>query len=115
MSDQAVVSTAGDVVIPTGDELYNLLMSKIEPDLTTDQLPLLDAKYKGETPEQAQARAERYEKAFAQYDKELAQYIATLKAKIKTYQHTAMQSLEHEEKVKEEQELSGLEHAMNSM
>ena len=100
---------AGDIAIPTGDQLYNMLMSKIEPDLTTDQLPLLDEKYKNETPEQAQVRAARYEKAFAEYDKQLAAYLATLEAKVHQYQSTARKSLEHEERAKEEQALTGLE------
>ena len=104
-----------DLAIPTGDQLYNMLMSKIEPDLTTDQLPLLDEKYKNETPEQAQVRAQRYEKAFAEYDKQLAAYLATLEAKVHQYQSTARKSLEHEERVKEEQELNTLEQTMTTI
>ncbi len=101
--------------IPSGDELYNTLMSKIDPDLTTDQLPLLDQKYAGETPEQAQVRAQRYEKAFAEYDKQLAAYLAALEAKVHQYQSTARKSLEHEERTKEEQQLSGLEQAIGAI
>ena len=97
------------IQIPTGEELYNTLMSKIEPDLTTDQLPLLDAKYAGETPDQTKARAERYEKAFAEYEKQLAAYLSTLKGKVHDFQSTARKSLEHEAKEKEETELGSLE------
>lgn len=103
-----------ELTIPTGDELYNLLMSAIEPDLTTDQLPLLDEKYKSETPEQAKARADRYEKAFAEYDKQLDAYLAKLEAKVHQYQSAARKSVEKEERVKEEKELSGLEDAIKA-
>ena len=103
-----------DIAIPTGDQLYNMLMSKIEVDLTTDQLPLLDEKYKSETPEQAQVRAQRYEKAFAEYDKQLAVYLANLEAKVHQYQSAARKSVEHEERTQEEQQLTGLEQAIGA-
>ena len=109
------LTTSGTLQIPSGDELYNMLMAKIEPDLMTDQLPLLDQKYNGETPEQAQARAKRYEVAFAEYDKQLAAYLAALEAKVRQYQSTARKSLEHDDRSKEEQELSGLEQAFGTV
>ena len=103
------------IAIPTGDQLYNMLMSKIEVDLTTDQLPLLDEKYKNETPEQAQVRAQRYEKAFAEYDKQLAAYLAGLEAKVREYQTTARKSVEHEERVHEEEQLTGIEQEISTI
>ena len=106
--------TNDDMRIPTGDELYNLLMGGIEPDLTTDQLPLLDEKYAAETPEQAKIRAARYEKAFAEYDKQLNAYLAKLEAKVREYQSAARQSVENEERQKEGQALSGIEDAIGA-
>ena len=61
-------------VIPSGEEMYDQIMSQIEPDLVTAQLPLLKEKYKDETPEQAKARADRYNRAFAEYEKQFAAY-----------------------------------------
>jgi hypothetical protein len=116
MPDAAVIQgvPAGlvDLKIPTGEELYNFLMKDIEPDLLTSQLPLLDERYKNESPEAAAARAARYEKAFAEYEKRLSAYMAELNAKVREYQRTAMQSIEHEERAEEEQKLSGLEQQM---
>ena len=103
------MADATPIQIPTGEELYNMLMRKIEPDLATDQLPLPDAKYASETPDQTKARAERYEKAFAEYEKQLAAYLSSLKGKVHEFQTTARQSLEHEAKEKEEQDLGSLE------
>jgi len=48
----------------TGDEIYDRIMTGIEPELTTEQLPTLSEKYKDETDEQKQARADRYNAAF---------------------------------------------------
>jgi hypothetical protein len=42
------------------EDLYNVLMSEVEPDLTTDMIDLLDEMYAGESQEQKRARAERY-------------------------------------------------------
>ena len=100
--------------IPEGNELYDLLMAKIESDLTTTQLPHLDEKYKDETPNQAKARSERYEKAFAEYDRQLAEYLAELQAKVRSYQCTARTSMEHDDRAKEKQELSTLEQSMGA-
>ena len=113
MADQT--TPIGPPKIPEGNELYNQLMSKIEPDLMTDQLPLLDEKYKGETPEAAKIRSDRYEKAFAEYDKQLASYLGALGGKVREYQTTARKSVEHEERVKEEQQLTGIEQQMDAM
>lgn len=97
------------LIIPTGEELYNMLMGKIEPDLVTGQLALLDAKYANETPEQAKARALRYEQAFAEYQKQLTVYLSGLKGKVHEFQATARQSLEHEAREKEGDAIGSLE------
>lgn len=109
MADTHPSTASAGFAIPTGQELYDLLMAKIEPDLVTDQLPLLDAKYAKETPAQIKARAERYEKAFAEYDRQLAEYLGKLKEKVHEFQTTARQSIEHEVKEKEEKKLTSLE------
>jgi hypothetical protein len=95
--------------LPTGEELYNFLMKDIDTDLLTDQLALLDEKYKNETPEQAAERAKRYEKSFAEYETRLAAYMGELNAKVHEYQHAAMKSAEHEERVEETNALGNLE------
>lgn len=107
MTDQT--ATTGQFRIPTGDELYDMLMQGIEPDLTTKQLPLLSEKYKDETNDKAKIRAERYQKAFAEYDRQLSAYLARLQAKVHEYQTTARKSLETDERTKEGQALSGIE------
>jgi hypothetical protein len=54
------------------EELFDLLMGSIEPELTSAQIPLLDAKYKDETPEEKKLRGERYAAAFAQFEQTFA-------------------------------------------
>lgn len=112
MSAPASIAGQNNPIIPTGDELYDMLMRNIEPDLTTGQIPLLDAKYKNETPEEAAVRAERYKKAFAEYDLQLSAYLAKLHAKVREYQSSARSSLENDERTKEARALSGIENAI---
>lgn len=81
-------------VILTADAVYDLLMGQIEPELVSSVVDTLKAKYAGESPEQATARAARYSKAFAAYDKRLAQYITDLHRVIHQYARTAAKSLE---------------------
>lgn len=101
--------------IPTGEELYNALMSKIEPDLVTSVLPTLDAKYKGESKEDAAARAKRYEAAFAEYEKQLKAYVAGLQGQVHQYKRAAIQSAEKDERTKEGTELNSLEQAITNI
>lgn len=109
-------STATDQnTMPSGEEIYDSIMAQIEPELTTAQLPLLKEKYKSETPEQAKARAERYQKAFKTYDSIYQEFVIEVDTKAHEYRKSALQSAEREESAKEAASLSGLEAAFSSM
>ena len=59
--------TSGQAML-SPEEIYNLLMGQIEPDLTTDMLPVLDELYMDETNEEREKRGERYGAAFADFE-----------------------------------------------
>ncbi|MBT3835219.1 hypothetical protein HOF56_03130 [Candidatus Peribacteria bacterium] len=96
-------------VIPSGQEIYDLLMGKIESDLLSKNLDGLEEKYKNETPEEKEERKNRYNKAFAQYHKELDEYLAGMNQKIVEYKRISIQSLENRNKEKEEVKLAEIE------
>src|SRR3989339_880578 len=77
-------------VIPDSQELYNALMSKIEPELTTEGLKTLEAKYPSETPEQKKERIDRYNAAFEAYDKALEVYMSDLRKQVDGYRKAAL-------------------------
>lgn len=52
----------------TPEWLYDEIMRHIEPDLMIEQVPLLDTKYAGESPEQRQDREAAYAQAFQHFD-----------------------------------------------
>lgn len=91
------------------EQVYDFLMSKIEPELTTAMLSLLAEKYKEETPEQKQERGARYEAAFAAYDIALQEYIEQMKQEAKTFQRTFRSATEEAMRGHESTELSNIE------
>jgi len=60
-------TTIGDVPVPSGTEIYDALMSKIDTDLLTANIPTLDAQYAGETAEEKKVRYERYQESYKKY------------------------------------------------
>lgn len=80
--------SAGMPVIPAmqgGEEIYNRIMREIEPELTTDQIPLMEEKYKDETEEQRGVRAERYQKALDEYEKRYQAYALEEESKLHAF------------------------------
>ena len=96
-------------VIPESEALYNLLMQGIEPDLTTDQIPLIEQKYSGETPEQRQARIERYEQAFESYEKVLDAYLLELQSKVAVFRKQVIGEAENTSRSEEAGQLASIE------
>ncbi len=101
--------------IPSGETLYNQLMGEIEPELLAGNLPLLEEKYKTEPPAQAKVRADRYEKAFAEYDKRLKAYLGDLDQRARTYQRMALKSAEEKEREEDDTALHSIETAFSSL
>ncbi len=97
-----------------GDALYDQLMAKIEPELMTSQLPQLEKLYATETKEQSKARAERYQKAFAEYEKQFQAFCTDIDTKVHTYQQSARASTEHDERQADDQIVSKLLSDMSS-
>ena len=95
--------------IPDGQTVYDWIMSRIEPELTTAQKDKLPELYKNETPEQAQVRAQRYTKAFEEYDKQYAQYRSAQESSVHTFQRSIMSGVEARARGREEGDMSNLE------
>ena len=96
-------------VIPSGEEIYNSIMSKIEPELTTDQVKLLSEKYKDETPEELAKRKTRYEKARQEYEKQVTEYFNNLEAEVRKHGKESFSTLESKDRAVEKETLNSLE------
>lgn len=87
--------------IPTGKDIYNLIMGHIEPDLTTDGRKILREKYKDETQEQRRERKERYEQALIRYEEAFNGYISTLQEQVGRYQRDSLADIEMRDRERE--------------
>ena len=99
---------------PTADQVYDRIMKDIEPELLTVSNPTLAEKYKDETPEESQARAERYQKAYAEYDKKYEAYMLEFDGMVRGLQHEAVGVVEGESKKGDDDALATLESGMAS-
>lgn len=115
-------SAAGDffahlpkpLALPYPEEVYDRLMEQIEPELMTAQLPTLDERYKDEAPEQADARRERYAKAFAAYDEKFREYRRDIESQARRYQRTAVSSTEEQSRLREQERIVIFEQSFSS-
>lgn len=71
--------------IPTGRELYDMLMAHIEPELTTEGRKKLAETYANETPENKAKRMKRYALAFERCEKSYQEYLETLDTQVARY------------------------------
>ena len=114
LSVQARKNSAG-IVIPSGQEIFDGLMRKIEPELVTSNLPKLDAPYAKETPAQHKKRYARYSKAFMQYKKEFKAWSAKLQKAVAAYKKALFKAAEKHALGDEGNVLADLEAKMQSL
>jgi hypothetical protein len=90
---------------------YDELMAQIEPELVSANVPGLRERYAGETPQQAQARADRYAKAFTEYDKRFAGQVSDWSGKAQGVRRQALASTERSDRAREDNQLKSLDDA----
>ena len=92
------MSRTSDPITPptilSGSEIYDHIMSQIEPELTIAELPRIAERTKGETPEQRQERAQRYTQAFETYDERFRAYSAEWNQDFQRYRRFSFHALE---------------------
>lgn len=101
--------------LPSGDEVYDGIMSRIEPELISSSLQMLKEKYRNETPEQSKSRWVRYTAAFAEYDKRYAAYAAELERNVHLYQQYALKTTEKASRDEDAQNLSNIEQRFSTV
>lgn len=98
--------------IPTGQELFDVIMGNIEPELTSEGSKKLDQKYQNETTEELMARKKRYDLAFERYDQAYEGYIATLQAQMERFRKQSFVSAEMEDRQVEGNLLEKIQNSM---
>ena len=103
-------SSQATVTVPNvGPVMYDQIMSGIDPELCSDQIPHLAEKYKDESKEDGMKRIERYNIAFEKFDAAAADYLKSLHAEKNVQRKQAMASAEVEARAKEMDELQKIE------
>jgi hypothetical protein len=88
--------------VPTGQELFDMLMEHIEPELTSVGSKKLPQTYKDETPAEREKRLRRYDRAFQQYDKTYNDYMNTLDKQVDKYRQNAFAHAEMEDRKRDD-------------
>ncbi|MDO8649449.1 MAG: hypothetical protein Q7R81_06750 [Candidatus Peregrinibacteria bacterium] len=88
--------------IPTGRELFDAIMGYIEPELTSEAVKTLDAKYANEAQTDFETRKKRYLLAFERYDQAYMGYVETLQAQVERYRKEVFKKAEVQERSHEE-------------
>jgi len=101
--------------MPSGEEIYRMIMSQIDPDLLRENLMTLNEKYKEESPEQTRARGERYDAAFRRYHEAFALYTTNMTTEVGTYVRTEIAKMEQESKQVEMAVIGQLEQSIMSV
>ena len=94
-------------------QLYDVLMAEIEPDLLLTNIPLLDKKYAGETPEEKAVRMKRYEVAYKEFDRQFSEFMVDVNGEVRTTKRKSLEAKEEESHQSDQQVLSSLETAFS--
>lgn len=96
-------------------KLSDALMRGIEPELTSDMLPLLDAIYAEESPEERRARMERYADACTLFLDRFGEILQTWSADLRAVKEKALREAAQEESAKSKQSLADIDDAMQNV
>jgi hypothetical protein len=117
MSPVAASGTAADDVVtkllgfplPTGTEIYDEIMQRIDPELVSANLEHLDEPYGDESEDERKKRYERYGKAFTDYQKVYAVWSKNFQNAVKEYRRALVKTAESLSKEDEDAAMQLLE------
>ncbi len=107
MPDSTPITTAP--ALPDGTTFYDAIMREIEPELTSDQLALLEERSAADTPEQKAERQARYKAAFEVFDRRFDQEMTTLERQVHTFKSESQKQAELANRQKEQVDMAALE------
>ncbi len=111
------ISTAGKTkkfTLPSGREIYDRIMKRIEPELVTANLKKLDTPYRKESKAARRKRYTRYAKAFKAYRTQYKAWILNLRTAVAAYRRAVSKAAQKLNKGKEDAALKALEAKMSA-
>ncbi len=95
-------------------QLYNLVMIDIEPDLTTDMLPLLEGTYSWETAEEKEGRMNWYREALEMCMERLSDFVDAWSDELETVKKVVKSYVHGFEEKQQSKELSDIEDSLDA-
>ncbi len=80
-------------LLMSGEELYEMIMGSIEPDLLLSNMSQIVLEMEYDTQDVQTERIERYNRAFAEYDRRLAEHKRNWDKSYNAYRRASMESL----------------------
>lgn len=96
-------------------QLYDMLMRDIEPDLLSYNIPKLEEYYAGETAEENQARKERYQKAYAEFDRVFQAFMNEVQEDVRNTKRASLEKKEQSAREAETDDLESLEDSLDAL
>lgn len=111
MTDPHATPQADTAVL--AEDVYNVLMAGIEPELLLSRIPMLDALYAGESPEEHEARMEKYAVAYKKFDAALKAFMTDVNGSARSVQRHALKDKEQQARSQEMNTLTSLASAFD--
>lgn len=94
------------------EQIYDLLMAEIEPELLLANIPALDIRYANETPEEHGVRMQRYAEAYKKFDIALQRFKEDVTGRVRGAKRASLQEEEAEGRGGEEKNMKVIEEEM---
>jgi hypothetical protein len=103
---QQIIPNGGITNQELAEQLYNMLMREIEPDLLTYNIPKLDEYYVGETEQEHKNRMDRYEFSYKKFEQAHDAFFNHVINEVKRAQQNTLHSKEEQDRDAETASLS---------
>ena len=93
------------------EQIYDMIMGKIESDLLLTNIPGLDEKYAHENGAEHKVRMKKYKEAYKKFDTEIAEFMGKIKNETRMSKKASLVKKEKSARRAEEDEIKNLETA----
>ena len=95
------------------EQLYDMIMRDIEPDLLSYNIPKLDDYYKDETEEEHETRMQRYKVAYQRFEVNFQEFMNNVQDEVRDTKRASLTEQEAADRAEEESNLANLEEALS--
>lgn len=112
MTDQDANRTANQEL---AQQLYDMLMRDIEPDLLSYNIVKLAEYYKDETETENTERLQRYQKAYQEFDRVFQSFMNEVQDEVRTTKRDSLEKTEQSDRAGETDNIEALEETLDAL